>query len=130
MEEFKEQVAENPDLMKRSKKVCAKKLYERIQKRFVFEASESSSGNKPDAFVENNPYKEDRADFEHINFNKVFIASQLSNSDEFQSGWEDFDILRGVDELVLHDGPRLFDTNEPNKVEEAKRFLLGKGVTM
>ena len=31
--------------------------------------------------------------------------------------------------MVL-DGPRLFYTNEPNKVEQAKRFLLGKGIRM
>ena len=55
---------------------------------------------------------------------------RLSNSEEIKEEWTDFSILGGVDEKEVHDGPGIFDTEELNKVGEAKRFLLEHGIKM
>ena len=60
--------------------------------------------------VKGGQYKEDGEGFQLIETNKELAAaiSRLSMSEEDPVGWVEFSILRGVDEKLVLDGPRLF----------------------
>ena len=129
----KEQVVEKKPVhpTQQKRKINAKRLNRSIAKRFINEHSESSSASSIDKFLKMPSYKEDDVDYALANMSRQeFTASKLhlSRSDEDNFGWVDLDIRKGIDEIQVLDGPRLFDTETTGREEQAKRWLLERGI--